>query len=140
MHLPPLLTPPPTSWAPKRGARNFVPTPKRPCTQREPGKLLADVQPWNWEQLVSWACWGQRGRGEAPCAVNLPLMSTYYVPGATRLQDHKMKKQGPFPSETISGVQTQLRLKKGTFVCVCLCVHVHTYKCLEYKNITKYIL
>lgn len=73
------------------------------------------------------ACWSQKGRGEAPYAINLPLMSSYYVPGTTRLQDHKMNKQSHFPSGTLSGVETA-EVKKGTFVCVGVCVCMCTHR------------
>lgn len=35
------------------------------------------------------AYWGQKGRGEAPYAINLPLMSSHHVPGTTRLTKYE---------------------------------------------------
>ena len=73
------------------------------------------------------ACWGQKGRGEAPYAINLPLMRSYYVPGTTRLQDPKMNKQSHCPARTLSGVETA-EVKKGTFVYVCVRVCMCTHR------------
>lgn len=84
----------PTSYPQKKEVRSFVVT-----------SQVTPILRNSWSR----ACWGQRGRGEAPLAVNLRFMSTYYVPGSIRLRDHQMNNQGYFPSETIRAVGAQLK-------------------------------